>query len=51
MRTALQHGLVSGFTSFVAVDSLSKTDGTHGTTVPIAVPVPAGVKYKTAVGD
>ncbi|MEE8106934.1 MAG: VIT and VWA domain-containing protein [Planctomycetota bacterium] len=50
-QTALQHGLVSDFTSFVAVDSLSRTAGTEGTTVRVAVPVPDGVKYETTVDD
>ena len=49
-KVALQHGLLSEFTSFVAVDSLTSTPGDHGTTVPVAVPVPAGVKYETTVG-
>ena len=49
-QVALRHGLVSAFTSFVAVDSMRVTDGDHGTTVQVPVPVPAGVKYETAVG-
>jgi len=51
LRTALQHGLVSDFTSFVAVDSLSRTAGTKGTSVRVAVPIPDGVKYETTVDD
>jgi Ca-activated chloride channel family protein len=50
-RTALAHGLVSARTAFIAVDSLSRTAGDHGTTVPVSVPVPAGVRYETAVGE
>jgi Ca-activated chloride channel homolog len=48
-RVALQYGLLSDYTSFVAVDSLSRTEGTHGTTVIQPVPVPDGVKYETTV--
>ena len=47
---ALAYGLVSAYTSFVAVDSLSQTAGEYGTTVPVAVPVPEGVRYETTVG-
>jgi Ca-activated chloride channel family protein len=46
---ALQHGLLSEFTSFVAVDSLSRTAGEFGTTVVQPVPVPNGVQYQTTV--
>jgi Ca-activated chloride channel family protein len=49
-RLALQYNLVSARTSFVAVDSSSRTDGQSGTTVPVAVPVPQGVRYETTVG-
>ncbi len=49
-RVALRHGLLSEFTSFVAVDSQTRPPGPHGTTVPVAVPVPAGVRYETTVG-
>ena len=49
-QVALRHGLLSEFTSFVAVDSLTRPPGPHGTTVPVAVPVPAGVRYETTVG-
>jgi len=44
---ALRHGLMSPFTGFIAVDATRRTDGTHGTTVP--VPVPDGVNYSTTV--
>jgi Ca-activated chloride channel family protein len=50
-QVALDFNLMSAFTAFVAVDSATRTRGGHGTTVPVAVPVPAGVKYKTAVGE
>ena len=48
---ALQYGLMSAYTSFVAVDSSSRTAGTEGTTVHVSVPVPEGVKYETAVQE
>jgi hypothetical protein len=35
----------------VAVDSSRVTRGSEGTTVPVAVPVPDGVKYKTTVPE
>jgi Ca-activated chloride channel family protein len=50
-RVALDYGLMSPFTAFVAVDSTRRTDGSEGTTVPVAVPVPEGVKYKTTVDE
>jgi Ca-activated chloride channel family protein len=48
-RVALAHNLMSAFTAFVAVDSLTKTGGSHGVTVPVTVPVPDGVRYETTV--
>jgi Ca-activated chloride channel family protein len=47
--TALEYQLMSAFTSFVAVDSSYRTEGTRGTTVQQAIPVPAGVRYETTV--
>jgi Ca-activated chloride channel family protein len=49
-RLALRHNLMSPFTSFVAVDPRTRTTDGHGTTVPVGVPVPDGVRYETAVG-
>jgi Ca-activated chloride channel family protein len=49
-RVALEHNLVSAYTSFIAVDSLSFTGTTPPTTVPVAVPTPEGVNHDTAVG-
>ncbi|MBI5364997.1 MAG: VWA domain-containing protein [Planctomycetes bacterium] len=46
-RTALEHGLLSAYTAFIAVDSLSQTAGDHGYTVPVSAPVPAGMRYET----
>ena len=48
-NTALEYQLMSEFTSFVAVDSSYRTEGTQGTTVHQAVPVPEGVRYETTV--
>ena len=50
-RLALDYGLMSAFTAFVAVDSLTRTEGEFGTTVPVPVPVPEGVRYETTVRD
>jgi Ca-activated chloride channel family protein len=50
-QTALDFGLMSEFTAFVAVDSSRVTEGKEGTTVPVAVPVPDGVKYETTVPE
>ncbi len=49
--TALEYGLMSAYTSFVAVDASERTPGEHGTTVNQAVPVPDGVRYKTTVAE
>jgi len=48
-RVALQYGLMSEGTSFVAVDSLTRSEGTFGTTLVQPVPVPSGVRYETTV--
>ena len=48
-QTALDYGLLSPFTVFVAVDSTRRTEGKEGKTVP--VPVPGGVNYETTVGE
>jgi len=50
-QVALDHGLMSAFTAFVAVDSTRQTEGSEGTTVPAAVPVPEGVKYQTTIPE
>lgn len=49
--TALQHQLMSDYTSFVAVDTSERTEGEYGTTVHQAVPVPDGVRYDTTVNE
>lgn len=48
-QIALQYGLLSDATAFVAVDSLTRTSGDHGTSVAVPVPVPEGLKYETNV--
>ena len=47
--TALQYGLVSDYTAFVAVDAAERVAGTPAVTVAQPVPVPAGVRYETTV--
>jgi Ca-activated chloride channel family protein len=49
--TAIEYGLLSQYTAFIAVDSSRVTEGSSGTTVPVPVPVPAGVKYETTVPE
>jgi Ca-activated chloride channel homolog len=46
---ALEHGLLSAYTAFLAVDATRQTEGAYGTTVATPVPVPEGVRYDTAV--
>ncbi|MCK4293160.1 MAG: VWA domain-containing protein [Planctomycetes bacterium] len=48
-QVALEYGLMSAYTAFVAVDSSRKTAGDHGVTVAVPVPVPEGVRYETTV--
>ena len=50
-QVALDHGLMSAYTAFVAVDSRTRTAGGHGTTVSVPVPVPEGVRYETTVQE
>ncbi len=48
-QIALEYGLLSDATAFVAVDSLTRTKGDHGTSVAVPVPIPDGVRYDTNV--
>ena len=48
-RVALRHQLASSYTSFIAVDSSHRTEGSYGVSVHQAVPVPDGVRYDTTV--
>ncbi len=50
-QVALNFGLMSAYTAFVAVDISRVTEGKERTTVPVAVPVPDGVKYETTVQE
>ena len=50
-QVGLDFGLMTSYTAFVAVDSLSRTNGRYGITVPVPVPVPDGVRYETTVGE
>jgi Ca-activated chloride channel family protein len=48
-QTALDHGLMSAFTSFVAVDASGPVAAAPGPTVHVPVPVPDGVAHDTTV--
>jgi Ca-activated chloride channel family protein len=48
-QVALEYGLMSAYTAFIAVDSSRKTTGDHGVTVNVPIPVPDGVRYETTV--
>ena len=48
-RLALEFNLMSAYTAFVAVDSSHRTEGDHGVSVAIPVPIPEGVRYDTTV--
>jgi Ca-activated chloride channel family protein len=50
-QVALEFGLMSNYTAFVAVDSSRKTEGDHGVSVAVPVPVPDGVRYETTVQE
>jgi Ca-activated chloride channel family protein len=49
--TALTYGIMSEYTSFVAVDSVTKTGEGTTKTVQVPVPVPQGVRYETTVKE
>jgi Ca-activated chloride channel family protein len=49
-QLALEYGLLSAHTAFVAVDTQTRTAGDHGVSVQVPVPVPQGVRYDTTVG-
>ncbi len=48
-QVALEYGLMSAYTAFIAVDSSRQTAGDHGISVAVPVPVPDGVRYDTTV--
>ncbi|MFM8478623.1 MAG: VIT domain-containing protein [Planctomycetaceae bacterium] len=51
LQTALDYSLMSPLTAFVAVDSLTRTEGEFGTTVAVPVLTPEGVRYDTTVRE
>jgi Ca-activated chloride channel family protein len=48
-QVALDYGLMSAFTSFLAVDSTHATEGPAAVKAPVAVPTPEGVNYDKTV--
>lgn len=48
-QLALEYGLMSPFTAFLAVDATRQTEGAYGTTINVPVPTPGGVRYDTTV--
>jgi len=50
-ETSLKYRLLCRYTAFLAVDSLRRTSGDHGTTVGVPVPTPEGVRYETTVEE
>ena len=50
-KTALDFQLLSPYTAFLALDASRRTEGATATVIPVAVPVPEGVKYETTVGQ
>jgi Ca-activated chloride channel family protein len=48
---ALEYGLMSDYTAFLALDASRRTTGSELHTVPVAVPVPEHVKYETTVTE
>jgi Ca-activated chloride channel homolog len=50
-KTALDYQILSPFTAFLALDASRRTSGQTATTVPVAVPVPEGVRYETTVAE
>lgn len=50
-KTALDFQLLSPYTAFLALDASRRTAGESAVTVPVAVPVPEGVRYETTVSE
>jgi Ca-activated chloride channel family protein len=48
---ALEYGLISDFTSFIAVDASGRTVGSEARTFPVPVPVPSGVSDQTTTEE
>ena len=51
LQTALNYNLMSAYTAFIAVDSITRTRGEFGTTVAVPLPVPEGVRYETTLSN
>ena len=51
LQTALNYNLMSSYTAFIAVDSMTRTEEAFGTTLSVPVPVPEGVRYDTTVSN
>ena len=51
IQTALDYGLMSQFTSFVAVEEKTVTEGGRPKTVAVPVEMPEGVSYEGIFGD
>lgn len=49
-QLALEHGLMSPTTAFLAVDATQRADG-EWVSVPVSVPMPAGVEFDTTVEE
>ena len=50
-QVALEYGLMSAYTAFVAVDSLSNTGADPAVTKPVPVPMPDGVSFDATVKE
>jgi Ca-activated chloride channel homolog len=50
-QVALDFNLVSAYTAFVAVDATTPTTGGPGASLPVGVPIPAGVNYDKTVSE
>jgi Ca-activated chloride channel family protein len=50
-QIAMEYNLMSAYTAFIAVDSMTRTAGDHGVTIAVPVPVPEGVRYDTTVQE
>ena len=50
-QVALDYGLMSAYTAFIAVDTSRTTQGTDGVTVKVPVPTPEGVNYQKTVKE
>jgi Ca-activated chloride channel family protein len=51
LTVSRENRLLCRYTAFLAVDSAQRTEGEEGVTVPVAVPVPDGVRYDTTVSE